>query len=232
LLTPPVLGIIGFIVALEVAIVVGMSALFRAIGLPTKSTYTAFTLGFVVATALLVLAGVVAILSGGVNWITGSGAERWTSKALDGLGPAWRVLHNVLFSAGSPPDTWEVDVDHVAVGPHGILVVETKFASVATDLQAQRLSKYVRSDAAQAARNVPRVRRSLGPTAGDVPITPVLVYWGTRVKMPTDPSRDLGRVRIVAGADADRWRSLFDSRVISRETEDEVWTKLLQHGSA
>jgi hypothetical protein len=75
LLTPQVLAIIVFTVALEVGAVVGVNALARALGVHTNKTLTALTLGALLATTLLVLVGVVAVLSGGINWITGSKAE-------------------------------------------------------------------------------------------------------------------------------------------------------------
>jgi hypothetical protein len=149
LLTPAVAAIIGATLAVEIVSVVGENAIARAIGLRTSDSLSAFMLGALVATTLLVLAGVVAALSGGVNWIIGSLAERWTAKALAALGPDWRVLHNLPFTEGTAPYTWSFDVDHVAVGPSGVLVVESKFSTNPIDLDAKRLLKQVRDDAGQ-----------------------------------------------------------------------------------
>jgi hypothetical protein len=225
-----VLAIIGATLAVEMSAIVGENAIVRAIGLRTSDTEAAFMLGALVATTLLVLVGVVAVLSGGVNWITGSRAERWTDEALAALGPEWRALHNLAFTEGTPPDTWPVDVDHVAVGPYGVLVVESKFSTSPIDLDAERLSKQVRKDAAQVARNAVRVKRLLPPTASGVVVTSLLVYWGWRVPRPEHPFRAIGRsVQVVIGADASRWRPLFAARNIDREIQDAIWTSLLEH---
>lgn len=233
LLTPAVPAIIGATLAVEIASVVGENAIARAIGMRTSDSLSAFMLGALVATTLLVLAGVVAVLSGGVNWIIGSLAERWTAKALTALGPDWRVLHNLPFKEGTPPYTWSFDVDHVAVGPYGVLVVESKFSTNPIDLDAERLLKQVRDDSGQVARNATLVRHLLPSTAPGVMVTPLLVYWGWRVRRPEQPVRPIGRrVQVVLGADARRWLPLFATRTIDREVQDAVWTSLLEQASA
>jgi hypothetical protein len=232
LLTPPVLGIIAATVALEVVLVIGGSALARASGVRTSNTLSSFVLGALVATAILVLAGVGAVLSGGVNWITGSKAEQWTVEALGQLGPDWRILSNLPFKVESPPDTFIVDVDHVAVGPYGVLVVESKYSTDSIDLEVERLTKQLRNDAAQTARNVGRIKRLLPPTASGVLVTPVLVYWGWRPTLPEEPVRAIGRVKAVIGDDARRWRPLFAARTVDREIQDVIWESLLVHERA
>ena len=129
----------------EIVAAYGAAAIARASGLRTSNTMTAFIAGALVATAFLVLVGIVAVLSGGVNWITGSAAERWTGMELLALGPDWRILENLAFEEGHPPDTWILDVDHVAVGPYGVLVVESKFSTNAIDLGAVRIGKQIRA---------------------------------------------------------------------------------------
>jgi hypothetical protein len=125
-LNPQVIAIVGVVLTLQFGAIVGITALVRAFGIRTSTTWTAFLLGVFLATTVLVLGGVVAVLSGGVNWLTGSKAEEWTGDILAALGTDWRVLHNMIFTEGPPLDRWEVDVDHVAVGPSGVLVVESK----------------------------------------------------------------------------------------------------------
>jgi hypothetical protein len=167
------------------------------------------------------------VLAGGVNWITGGLAERSTAHVLRALGPEWRIIHNLPFTVGDAPDTWELDVDQVAVGPHGVLVVETKYSSVSVDLDAGRLSKQVRSDAAQAAGNAIRVKRLLAN--GDMPVSTLLVYWGWRLKGPEHPVRMIGRVHTVLGDDSKRWIPLFSDRLIEPGLEDAAWSTLQRY---
>lgn len=143
--------------------------------------------------------------TGASYWFTGSEAEQWTGKELERLGPSWRVLHGIPLTAGSDAHRYEVDVDHIAVGPNGVLVVETKYHSSALDLGADRLDFRLKRDAEQANRNAQRVRNLLRDVAPAAPVTPVLVYWGRLVASPAGDVRQLGPVQVVHGRNAKQW---------------------------
>lgn len=147
----------------------------------------------------------VAAASGATYWFTGSEAEQWTGKELERLGSGWRVLHGIPLTVGSEADRREVDIDHIAVGLGGVLVVETKYHSAALDLGAERLDYQLQRDAEQANRNAQRVRSLLRDIAPMVPVIPVLVYWGRLVASPTGNVRQLGPVQVVHGRMAKRW---------------------------
>jgi hypothetical protein len=213
-----------------VVVMVAMNALARAVGVHTSSSLFAFTIGVVVTATVFVLGGVIAIFSGGVNWIVGGQAERWTEEVLEDLGPNWRIANNLVFRHGTPPDTWDVDVDHVAVGPGGVVVVESKYSSVPVDLDAGRLSSQVRKDADQAARNVQRVRGLLEAMPECPPVTALLVYWGFRPRLPKEPILMAGRtVKIVMGADADRWLPTVTKQTVGLAIQDEAWRMVKGH---
>lgn len=206
----------------------GVNAAAHALGVHTRTTYTAFTLGALMSATVLVLVGEVFVLSGGVNWITGGLAEIEIAKVLARLGSEWKVAHNITFPMGKPPNTWEVDVDHVAVGPYGVLVFETKYTS--TPVQLHRLSKSHR-DIKQARRNAALVHGLLSEAAVQTPIRPVLIYWGWHVKLPTLPVKKVENVRVVYGIDAGRWLPLVSTRQITSETEKRAWAALEQWAS-
>ncbi len=227
MLSPQVLLILAMVLVLVIAAMLGVEALFRVIGIHENNAAESGLLGAAVAATLLVLIGEVVVLAGGVNWITGGLAERSTADALRAFGPEWRIIHNLPFTVGDPPDTWELDVDHVAVGPHGVLVVETKYSSVPVDLDAGRLSKQIRSDAAQAAGNTIRVKRLLAN--GDMPVTTLLVYWGWRLKGSKHPVRMIGRVHTMLGGDSKRWIPMFSGRLIEPGLEDIAWSTLQRY---
>lgn len=205
LVTPPIPFVILGTVAMQVGMVVGCEALLRAIGARTGDGGLTFVLGALVATSVLTLSAVVAVLAGGVNWLTGAAAERWTGKILDGLGPGWRVVHNVVFDGEAGGRAWQYDVDHVAVGRGGALVVESKYTTSDIDLDAPQLSTRIRNDAAQAARNATSIRRLFFEAGVDVPVAPLLVYWGYRLASPGAAITRIGRVHVVIGSDAKRW---------------------------
>lgn len=216
---------------LVTVVMVGLTALERAIGLRINAVAVSFLLGVLMTATLLVLVGLVVVFSGGVNWFTGAQAERWTGEALQRLGPDWQIAHNLKFTAGSGNDTWTVDVDHVAVGPRGVLVVETKYSSSSVDLDAEHLSKQVRGDGDQLARNVRRVQNLFSDMVVEPPVLALLIYWGFRVTTPKEPIRMLGRrTHVVMGADADRWLPTFvQSDRIDPDVQDDAWRRIKDH---
>jgi len=228
LLSLPILGIIGFTLLLGIGAVFGVNAAAHAIGVRTSSTATAFLLGTLITATVLVLIGEVVVFAGGVNWITGGIAEGETGKALARLGPDWKVAHNIAFPMGRPPNTWEVDVDHVAVGPYGVLVVETKYSSA--PVSVDRLSKCSR-DINQARKNAALIEELLEKAGVSTLVRPVLIYWGWRVKLPKQPVRRVEGVRLVYGIDAERWLPLLTSRRITPEAEASAWGVLSKRAS-
>ena len=198
-------------------------------GWGASGTLFGFVLGVGVSASFLILLGLVAVLAGGVNWITGGLAERESGKVLDNLGPQWRVAHNVAFTIGRPPNTWPVDVDHLAVGPYGVLVVESKYS---TSLLAPEDIGPRNRDVRQVERNTALVRELLDASAVKVPLVPVLVYWGYRPKVPENPVLRVGDVRVVYGIDAERWLPRLAARTVSPGLEDAAWRVVAEYAEA
>jgi len=233
LLSPQIIAIVGGTVLLVVVVMLGLTALERAAGIRTNDIAVSFILGALVTATVLVLVGVVTVYSGGVNWMTGGRAERWTDEVLRRLGPDWHIAHNLEFIVGDEPDTWVVDVDHVAVGPGGVLVVETKYSSDPVDLDAQRLKPQVPKAAEQVARNAQRVRGLFAGMDIPPPVIPLVIYWGFRVTTPEEPIRLVGRNQVVMGADADRWLCAFtEAKSVDPQVRREAWRRIQQHQTA
>ena len=117
LFTPAILAIIGATLAAESASIVGENAIARAIGMRPSNSLSAFMLGALVATTLLVLAGVVAVLSGGVNldsWLpcrtmdrqgprrTGAGLASPSQSAVHGRDSSLHVEFRCRSRSGRP----------------------------------------------------------------------------------------------------------------------------------
>jgi hypothetical protein len=224
--TPLVLAFCVGLLAVEFGLIFGLAAGANAIGVHFPIVEVGFLYGAIFATVVLTILAAVAVLSGGVNWITGSVGESWSGEVLESLGPDWTVLHNLKFTDGRRDPPREYDVDHVAVGPHGILVVESKYSTESIDLDAERLSYQIDRSITQVSRNELRIRRLLPTSSGRLPIYPVLIYWGWKVKLPTQPVRPAGRVSIVMGADVKRWRPHFQGNALAPETRKEVLAEL------
>jgi hypothetical protein len=231
LLAPPVLIIVATILILETAALIAIPWIARSFGVHTNTGLESFVSGAVIATTIIVLLAFAAILAGGVNWFTGASAERATAELFAHLGPDWKAVHNLVFVEGKPPNTWVVDVDHVAVGPSGVLVIESKYSTQAIDIDAPRLSKQLRNDAAQVAQNAVRVKRLLALNEMSVPIRPILVYWGWRVRSTKTPIREMGRVWVVMGAEVHRWKSRLTEAKADGKAVDAAWFALVEHAS-
>lgn len=181
-----------------------------------------FVAGAAAACIPWTLAMVVMSIDGSFYWRLGADGEEYTAKELSRLGNDWRVRHNVPFATRNGG---EVDVDHVAIGPHGVLVVETKLCTTALDLAATPVPYKVRNAARQAEVNGERVRRVIGG-GSEVTVIPMVVYWGRAVSGPDGAVRRVGDVRVVRGQDAAEWRALLTHVRVSPTDRDEMIARL------
>ena len=218
LFAPPImLTIIGVVVAYGL-IFVGELATIKALGIRTNGSVLAFIMGFLIATFFCVVLYISIVFTGAANYLTGALAERWTRQEFAALGSAWHMFSNVPFSAGYGDMSYEIDVDHIVVGPYGVLVLETKYSSSPVDLGAVQLEKRVNEAMKQVEDNVGRVRALLHQIAPGVPLRPVIIFWGRLVKSAATPVRRVNGtnevVRIVHGGDAKEWRPKLTEKAI------------------
>jgi hypothetical protein len=170
---------------------------------PAASWWTPFILGLGVGALPCLVWIAVTSADGSATWRVGAEEERWTSEELDALGPPWLVEHDVPF----PERTHVVNVDHVAIGPHGVLAIETKWTSHEVDLSALRLAPEVEKAIRQAQDSAGRVSGLISRVNSETPVIPVVVYWGPHVIPPMEPVRKQDGVRVVAGARSADWRA-------------------------
>lgn len=223
-----VLLVLGTIVFL-VVVVVGESAAYQAEGLHLNGEVMAFLLGFAIAAFLGGVWYVVSAFTGGTAAIVGATAERWTDKELALLGSGWWSRQGVTFDDGPRGSPWIVDVDHIVVGPSGVFVLESKYASSRIDLAARRPAPVLHEAVRQAQANAGRVAALLMRDAPGVPVQAVVVYWGWMVIAPADTVRVVDTVWVVAGKDATQWRSRFAAHqhlLLSPDTLAAVTRKL------
>lgn len=121
-------------------------------------------LGVTATAAVCATASWVVLLTGTAPILMGANAERWTAEELESLKEhGYRVIHHAGLRRG--------DIDHVLIGPGGVLVFETKWRSGswshASDSQARR---QVETDA--------RLMRLTVRRFGIHTVTPVVVVWG------------------------------------------------------
>jgi hypothetical protein len=107
----------------------------------------------------------------------------------------WKVVHGTSLAQGRR-------IDHIAVGPGGVVVVETKWRRDPTvgDLEWA---------AAKVQRNQRTVSAVLRPVLGEVPVVPVIVT-ASATESNAVPAY-VGGVRVLAVEDLAAWLDVFDT---------------------
>ncbi|MEZ5138604.1 MAG: nuclease-related domain-containing protein [Acidimicrobiales bacterium] len=217
-----------FCVALVVAVVVGFGgwlAVLDALDHWPSAMTRGFVAGAILASAGWGVALVLLRYDGGQSWRRGAQGEERTAELLDRLGPEWRTVHNVPFAFEH--GSGEVDVDHIAIGPYGVLVVESKVCTESVDLAARHQKGRVVHAIRQAEGNAGRVRALVGSKIDPSLVIPLVVFWGRNVENGGDPVVRIGSVRVVRGRDADAWLHRISGDRVTPEERDRVAAHLL-----
>lgn len=209
---PRVIGLGVLCLVLVVVLALAAQAATDLVGGKPNSFVTGFIMGIGVACVPWLFWTAITSVDGSWSWRVGADAERWTAEELARLGPAWQVEHHLVFTGTRRGERWYSDIDHVAVGPPGVLAVSTKWTADEWDLDQPELHPRVRAAADQLQKNVRRLEGFLHQAVPVARIIPLLVCWGPGVR----PARDagvvrVGEVRVVSGVQADHWRPLLSS---------------------
>lgn len=142
-------------------------------------------------------------------------AEARTSKALERLDPeAWRIFDDLQFSG--------FDVDHVAIGPGGLLAIESRWAPTRWTLNDNAIDGAVGRPLHQAQRNATWIRKVLRNKGVQIPVVPVLVIWGPGAPELSRGSRRCGDVVVLNGAQDDEWRADLSAGRLSGQILDDA----------
>lgn len=211
-----------FAVVLTAALV-GITFVWRyvssIIGAPPGPLLFGYVLGVGTSCVPWILWVAVTSVDGSWSWRLGAQGEEWTADQLGKLSPPWDLVHNIPFDEGTGPWAYQVDVDHVAVGPGGVWVIESKFRGGYVDLGAKKLSAQVLNDVRQAKENAGRVSALLRRYCPNARVRPLLVYWGPEVVASAGVARTTDSVALVSGKDGETWLSLFDGDVVGPDEQ-------------
>lgn len=216
----------SFVVANAVGLVAAsamasLAAVGIAVWMPGSPAVGAFAAGVFVTAAIGYIAHWVSVASGSTMATMGQAAEEWTSTELRRLRRhGWRTINSVMFRQ------W--DVDHVAVGPNGVIVIETKWRSEAIDLSQP--DEWLLSAAERLHRSERDVALHLGWSKAKHPdawITSVLVVWGPKITQPDErPLRSDRGVNVLAGEHLRENLAELTEQVLTSEQIDEVIDRL------
>ena len=140
------------------------------------------------------------VSTGSYRLYVGALAEDFTSETLGALRRVgWRIFDGVEFA--------DFDVDHVAVGPGGVLAVETKWTDKRWDVDARRRDRWLDDAIVQARIGARRIDSFLRSSGLDIPVVPVLILWGPCVVDIEGGSRVVDGAVVLAGRQEGLWRS-------------------------
>lgn len=140
---PRVIGLAVVCLLVVVGLALAAHAATDLVGGKPSPFVTGFVMGVGVACVPFFLWTAITSVDGSWSWRVGADAERWTAEELARLGPAWQVEHHLVFTGKRQGKRWYSDVDHVAVGPPGVLAVSTKWTADEWDLEQPQLHRRV-----------------------------------------------------------------------------------------
>ena len=179
-----------------------------------------FFLGVSVSTAISLDVVAVLLLSGTAGVLMGELAEGWTASEVQGLAKSgWRLINRVRFRRYG-------DIDHIAFGPAGAVVLESKWSSEpwAESRELQRRLRNAAERVVADARDLRLMLRQQGYT-----VRSAIVLWtvGSRDE-PTIVYETVGELSIVNGHRLQEW--MCDAGAAATQDEVEAaWSRVAKH---
>jgi hypothetical protein len=160
--------------------------------------------GLGVASLVAGIAWIVLVSDASMSCRVGAFGEQWTSAELRKLGRDWTILNNVKVPAANGTTR---EVDHIAVGPGGVLVLDSKFWPSRTHQLDTKVSPYIEKAATGARQQAGVVRWFLSDCVPEEIVRPTVMFWGSRLSSPRDYPVFTKRsgVQLVHGRDSATW---------------------------
>jgi hypothetical protein len=167
------------------------------------------------------LAGTIGGIAHVVSTLTGTGplfmgelAEQWTAAELRSLRKqGWRLVNHAGLTTG--------DIDHILIGPGGIVVVETKWSATSwgEDWNLNR----VRRATVRAAEDAHRLGLWLRQLEVPAPLSLVVLWGGEADELPQRPA---GTTGVVRGSGLRGQIDALAGGVLSEQKVQQVWGQL------
>ncbi len=168
----------------------------------------------------------VLVVSGAAASAMGTAGEQWTAEDLRAMRRrGWRLINGLTMHDRS-------DVDHVAIGPAGIVVVETKWSAHPWPEPGERgfMSNQIAGYVEQARRNRWAIHGVFSRARQGAPVRAALVLQSpTKPIGSSTPWYDLDGVTVVRGDALRRWLASLDSSRLHPDDVERVWAAMSQH---
>jgi hypothetical protein len=161
----------------------------------------------------------VVLATGTAPRMMGDQGEKFTASELRRLRRrGWRVINRVALKRG-----W--DIDHVAIGRGGVLVIETKWSADPWTLDADADDR-VRRAVERTASHARNIHRMVPNHVASVAIVPVVVLWGGN-NSDDLPLRVIDGVTVLRGTDLRLWLAArAENDALTTDQQDHVWDVL------
>jgi hypothetical protein len=174
-----------------------------------------FLLGVLAAGVPALLFHVIVLASGSTPYLVGDLGEQWTHDEIKTLQKSgWRIVHQLVFRAGS-------DIDTVLVGPGGVVVLETKFSN--DGWTSPKQDSRVRDAVRQVQGNTKLVERQIRQQIGPTKTVGAVVLWPSDQKLTT---RCIDDVAVLPGTELRAWLDVLPHEQLDVERADKAWAFL------
>jgi hypothetical protein len=185
-----------------------------------RPPYRGFLIGLILPIGFWLAAGVVIVFSGAATFWMGRSGEVWTASELRrARRHGWRFLNDLYLSS---------QIDHVALGPAGVLVIETKWAAEPwnldddTDWRRQKALNAVTEQARQ-------VRSIMVNHHCDAPVIALVVQWHPPVEVEPGTWHQDGDRYLIDGPSFQDWLKSRPTVSFNGATAEASWRHLLSH---
>jgi hypothetical protein len=174
-------------------------------------------------TAVVCLAvGTISSASGASHRLMGESAEQRTAEILRKRLPrSWHCINAVMLE--------HEDLDHVLIGPGGLVGIETKWTGWDWDLSSAGSNDVLQRGARSLARKTSLFRLFLRPAAGELPTRRLIVVWGPEIKPSPNAVEWLGDVEVVSGDDLPAVLDTLDNDAVDRERVERAVERTVEY---
>jgi Holliday junction resolvase-like predicted endonuclease len=205
----------------------GFVLVFLPLALRTEGVVRGAVIGGAAVSGLWFDVLVALVWTGAGSKFMGASGEAWTSEVLRELGrDGWRLVNNVTLTA------WG-DIDHVLVGPGGVVVVESKWSANRWPVSghgARFMDSQKKNAASQAQRNAKDVGDWLSASGITVPVMSLGVFWtgARKSSIGWEPWRNKSTI-LVNGPSLREWtQTELPQDGVDSATVDRVYSMLGQ----